>query len=386
MDEAELRYLLGLKMSGANFPQPKENDSRACRDRWVRCMHFHSVDRIPNEEFGYWDDTFVVWHTQGLPDFVTDNEKADIFFGFDRRDIAPVNIGLHPTFEYRVLEEDDQYRIIVDTEGVKGKIMKSGDSSIPQYLEFPIKTRLDFERFRERLNPETFGRYPSNWNVLVHNWKHRDYPLGINLGSLFGWIRDWMGFEGVALACHDDPKFITEMMDCITNLVMLTVQKALKEVQFDYGSIWEDMAFNQGPIISPRMFSEFMVSRYKKITDLLKQHGCDVVYVDCDGNMNELVSLWIEGGVKGMFPIEVASGTEPEKWRERFGEQVLLLGGIDKRQLAKGKKEICTELKRVQKLVRQGGYIPFVDHRVPPNVSYKDYLYYLDAKRDILGT
>ena len=26
-------------------------------------------------------------------------------------------------------------------------------------------------------------------------WENRDYPPGISVGSLFGWIRDWMGFE-----------------------------------------------------------------------------------------------------------------------------------------------------------------------------------------------
>jgi len=385
MDEQELQHLLKLKQQGKNFPGRHNPGVMTEQERWVRCMHFQSVDRVPNEEFGYWDDTFIAWHQQGLPKFIDNNDKADIYFGFDRRDTAPVQVGLYPGFEYQVLEEDEQYKIVIDAEGVKSRIMKSGDSSIPQYLEFPIKTRDDFERFKERLNPNTPGRYPDNWSELVENWKHRDYPLGLSLGSLFGWIRNWMGFEGAALACYDDPKLIHEMMECITNLVITTIERALKEVQFDFGSVWEDMAFNQGPIISPAMFREFMVPRYKRITDLLKRYGCDVVYVDCDGNMNELVGLWIEGGIRGMFPIEVAASTEPLRWREKYGEQVLLFGGINKRELAKGKKEIVAEVKRVEKLVRQGGYIPFVDHRVPPDVSYQNYLYYLEVKKDVFG-
>lgn len=385
MDERELQHLLELKEQGKNFPKINNAGTMTGRERWVRCMHFQSVDRIPNEEFGYWDDTFVAWHQQGLPKFVDDNDKADVYFGFGRRDTAPVNVGLHPTFGYQVLEEDEQYKIVIDGDGVKSRIMKSGDSSIPQYIEFPIKTRDDFERFRERLNPTAPDRYPDNWNEMVENWRHRDYPLGINLGSLFGWIRDWMGFEGVSLACYDDPQLIHEMMECITDLVVATIERSLKDVQFDFGSIWEDMAFNQGPIISPEMFREFMVPRYKRISNVLKQHGCDVVYVDCDGNMNELVGLWIQGGVRGMFPIEVAAGADPQRWREKYGEQVLLFGGVNKRELAKGKKEIVAEVKRVERLVRQGGYIPFVDHRVPPDVSYQNYLYYLEVKKDVFG-
>lgn len=174
-------------------------------------------------------------------------------------------------------------------------------------------------------------------------------------------------------------------MECITDLVVATIERSLKDVQFDFGSIWEDMAFNQGPIISPEMFRDFMVPRYKRITDVLRRHGCDVVYVDCDGNMNELVGLWIEGGVRGMFPIEIAAGADPQRWRQKYGEQVLLFGGVNKRELAKGKKEIVAEVKRVERLVRRGGYIPFVDHRVPPDVSYQNYLYYLEVKKDVIG-
>ena len=36
-------------------------------------------------------------------------------------------------------------------------------------------------------------------------------------------------------------------------------------------------------------------------------------------------------------------------------------------------------------LVARGGYIPFCDHRCPPNVPQDDYLYYLDLKREMFG-
>ena len=35
--------------------------------------------------------------------------------------------------------------------------------------------------------------------------------------------------------------------------------------------------------------------------------------------------------------------------------------------------------------VERGGYIPFCDHRCPPNVKPEDYLYYLDLKEQMFG-
>jgi uroporphyrinogen decarboxylase len=37
-------------------------------------------------------------------------------------------------------------------------------------------------------------------------------------------------------------------------------------------------------------------------------------------------------------------------------------------------------------VVWEGGYIPHADHRVPPDVSYENYLYYLNLKREMFGT
>jgi uroporphyrinogen decarboxylase len=36
-------------------------------------------------------------------------------------------------------------------------------------------------------------------------------------------------------------------------------------------------------------------------------------------------------------------------------------------------------------LVKRGGYIPFCDHRCPPDVKYENYLYYLDLKEKMFG-
>jgi len=357
------------------------------RERWLRTMHYQPVDHVPDEEFGYWDDTLRLWHKQGLPEHVRDNGAADRYFGFAPRGGVPAHLGLIPAFQPRIIEETDRHRIQVDSSGVKSIVHKDGSSSIPKYLEFPIKTRADWESFKERLNPDEPKRHLSDeeWSRLKQRWANRDYPLGVGCGSLFGWIRDWMGFESASIACAEDPDWVEEMMEHITNLVVRVIERPLREVQVDFAAFWEDMCFNKGPIISPRMFKQMMVPRYKRITDLLKRHGVDVVYVDCDGNINELVELWLEGGVNCMFPMEVRAGSDPVAIRRRFGKSVLMMGGVNKLRLAEGPAAIRAEIRRIEPVVEEGGYIPHVDHRVPPDVSYQDYLYYLRVKREAFG-
>jgi len=355
------------------------------KERFLRTMRFQPVDHVPDEEFGYWGETLTAWQAQGLPSHVNSNETADEYFGFAPKVYTPINIGMIPAFEYQVLEEDDRHRTIIDEGGVKCVVHKDGASSIPKHLKFPIETRQDWEDFRKRIDPDTPGRYPADWDEVRDQLNGSDMPVGVWAGSLFGWIRNWMGFENVSYMCADDPGLIEEIMEHLTRFFLAVLNKAVREVKCDFAMMWEDMAFNKGPIISPRLFEKLMVPRYKRITDFLKAHGCDIILVDCDGNINELVHLWLDAGVNCMFPLEVRGGSDPWPIREKYGNRVLLAGGVDKTQLIAGKDAIKKEIKRLEKLVAMGGFIPHVDHRCPPDVTYENYLYYLDLKRDTFG-
>jgi len=57
---------------------------------------------------------------------------------------------------------------------------------------------------------------------------------------------------------------------------------------------------------------------------------------------------------------------DPVSLRKKYGKNLALSGGIDKRPLTKDKKAIEQELiNEVPYLVEQGGYIPTIDHAVP---------------------
>ena len=169
------------------------------------------------------------------------------------------------------------------------------------------------------------------------------------------------------------------------NSVTLQASHAVREVKFGCAAMWEDMCFNHGPMLQPKYFEKWMVPRLKRITGFLAENGCDIVYVDCDGNINELVPLWLEAGVNCMLPLEIAGGTDPVKLRKKYGHDILLVGGVDKTRLLAGKEEIKKEIQRLKPVVEDGGYIPHLDHLCPPDVTLENYLYYLQVKRDVFG-
>jgi hypothetical protein len=358
------------------------------RERWVRTMHFQAVDHVPDEEFGWWENTLTLWHEQGLPREIDTLPKGDVYFGFAPRRGVPVHEGLLPGFERNVVGERGDYLLIRDEHGATCEVHKSGRDSIPHFLDFLLKGREEWDReFKPKLDPDDPRRRPQgeSWERMKAEWKQRDYPLGIEIGSLYGWMRDWMGFERAAMMVYDDPGLVEEIMEQITQVVLRGIEWAAPQVDLDFGAGWEDMCFNAGPMISPATFEKLMVPRYRRITELLKKHGCDIVYTDCDGNINALAPLWLAAGVNCMFPVEVAAGSDPIALRDKYGKSVLLLGGVNKRALIASKEAIRREIERIEPYVGEGGWIPHVDHRVPADVTLENYRYYLALKRDTFG-
>jgi uroporphyrinogen-III decarboxylase len=346
------------------------------RERFLRTFRFQPVDRIPWWDFGFWDATLERWFGEGLPR----GANIDEYFGMDKQwRGAGVNLGLLPPFDEEVLEEDAHTRTVRDSEGVVCIKTKDG-TSIPKYIEFPVKTREDFVAMKKRYDPSDPKRYPADWEKRIEQWKTRDYPLMINCLGFFGTVRGWMGLENACMAFHDDPKWMHEMMEFIGDFIYAALQRALGSgVGFDWGHFWEDMCYNKASLISPAMFREFMLPQYKRVTGLCRRHGVEFFVVDCDGNVEELIPLWHEGGVKVMFPMEQGtSANDIFRYRKEYGKDALMIGGIDKHRIAEGRRAIEDEVDSKLPLMEEGGYIPTPDHRVPPTVSLDNYRYYVD--------
>jgi uroporphyrinogen-III decarboxylase len=356
------------------------------RERFLRTFRFKDVDRVPDFEFGFWDETIDRWHREGLPLEKRNNRDIELYLGLEGWDCGewlPVRTGFWPPLPQRIIKEEEN-RATVD-DGMGGIYVGTvGSSSPPHYLRYPLRSREEWEQLKPFFNPDTPGRFPLNWDEIAESYRNRDYPLGISVGSLYGWLRNWMGVERISIAFYRDPDWVAEMMDTLVNLWVKVVRKALRSVQVDFTNWWEDMCYSRGPLLGIRHFEEFMVPRYKKVTDVLAEHGVKINILDCDGDVTLLVPGWLEGGINCMFPLETRF-TDICRLREKFGHCVLLLGNVDKRALVFGEKATDKELERLTPVLEDGGFIPLVDHRCPPEVSYKTYRYYLKKKRAWIG-
>jgi uroporphyrinogen-III decarboxylase len=382
------------------------------RERFLATMRYQPVDRCPLWEWHYLEDTVERWRSEGLPPNVALSAESAAhpataagglrdepisvarYFDLDPGQpycqgtlaYVPVNTGMLPPFPLQILEEDERTQLLVDEEGVTKQILKHIVPAMPRFLDFPVKTREDWASMKLRYGPAAPERYPeaADWAAFKADTAERDCPVGLIFDGYFGRLRRWMGLEGLLYTLYDDPKLIEEMCEFHTEFILQTIERGLREVEVDYANIWEDMAYKNGPLMSPRHVRQYMLPGYTRIVDLLHKYGVDVIFVDSDGNLDLLIPIWLEAGINGVWPLEVAAGMDARALREQYGRDLLLVGGIDKRELSKGREQVCAEVMRqVPYLIESGGYIPTVDHSVPPDVPLENYVYFRELLADL---
>ena len=357
-----------------------------------------------------WADTLDEWIKQGAPESIRTQEGLNEYFGFEhlhglqeiisehnRSDLKAIasaqSLGAYhvtppvmPVFEIKVIREDERHRVETTYGGSLVEVSKEHPWRMPKYLDRPVKDRATWNEYKKRLDPHTPERWPSPWNEYVKQRNSEDVPTMLLLEGFFGVLREWTGLEQLLFMFYDDPNLIEDMMDQVLYLDLEVAKRVVKDMKIDCVRFWEDMAYKSGPLISPAMFRKYEMPRYRQVTDFLRSQGVDILHVDSDGNIDELIPLWMEVGVNFPWPFEVASRMDGAVWRKKYGKDIIIGGNIDKRVFAKGKDAIHEEvMSKVPYLVETGGYFPCLDHVVPPDVPLEGFRYYINLLREIAG-
>jgi len=368
------------------------------RENIMAILNYKPYDKFPIVHFGYWNETLEKWGEEGhIPkdyhklwyDTGEVDKELEKILGFDFNWCVTFGGGadLNPCFEPKVLKEfPDGSRHQMQGDGVV-VYMGTELSSIPTEISHTLIDRKSYEEhYKPKLIP---SKSRINFEYLENLKKdvNPENPRGLHLGSLFGTIRNWIGVEMSAYMYADDEELFTEIIDDMANLSYEQAKMVLETgATFDYGHFWEDICFKNGPLISPAVFEEKFSHHYKRITDLLKQYGIDIVSLDCDGCIDALLPIWLKNGVNTMFPIEVGTWDACiAQWREKYGKDLRGVGGMNKVVFAQEREDIDREVDRLKKLIDLGGYIPCPDHRIAPDAKFDNVKYYTYRMREVLN-
>jgi len=311
------------------------------RQRFQETMRYGRPDRVPYFEEGIRREVLKAWQRQGLaPD-------ADLSQMFPSDQHEEIQVDLEP---------------------------------LPKLKRWPT-SRAELEAFRRHLDPDDPRRLLSKWSKRIRAWQRRDHVLMLRVHRGFFLsmgVHDWRRFTEVVRLLIEDPQFVREAMAIQGEFAAGLAERVLQEVEVDGVVFTEPIGGNDRPLISPRMYEEFVLTSYKPVFDVLGRYGVETIVFRTFANARILIPSILKWGFTCLWACEVnIEAMDYRDLRREFGRDLRLIGGIDLDALRRDKDAIRREVEeKVPPLVADGGYVPLADGRVRADVPFENYVYY----------
>ena len=314
------------------------------RERFRSTMALEPLDRLPAIEWaGWWDQTLDRWHAEDLPEALTDAFEIRTYWGLD------------PYLQCWI--------------GATGPQCPQPESRYGGL----VSTQAEYEALLPHLYPEDAFR-TQLVKDLPSASRRQDAVIWVSLEGFFWFARKLLGVERHLCAFYDHPKLMHRINQDLLAFNLRVFQEACAELSPAFMTFAEDMSYNHGPMISRDLFYEFMAPYYREILPAIKAQGT-VPFVDTDGNVTDLVLWFLDVGMEGFLPLEHQAHVDVAALRESY-PSLKMIGAYDKMAMSQGEQAMRAEWERLLPVMRQGGFIPAVDHQTPPQVSMADYRTY----------
>ena len=335
------------------------------KERFLRMYQHKEADRIPIIDTP-WAGTLRRWHAEGLP-------KCDWTTYFDIDKTAEIGCDNSPRYPYTVLEETPEYIIYKTSWGATQKSWKLEDST-PEFIDFKVK---DAEAWKDAKARMTYTEDRVDWGRLKNNydqWVAEGRWITGNFWFGFDVTHSWMvGTENLLMAMCEDPDWVMDMFDTYLNLDLECFNRIWDAgYHFDCITWPDDMGYKNSLFFSNEMYRELLKPFHKKAADWAHERGIYVHLHSC-GDVMDRVDDLVEIGIDALNPLEVKAGMRPLELKEKYGDKLVLHGGINA-VLWDDREAILAEIRKyVPKLKENGGYIFSSDHSIPNSVSLENF-------------
>ena len=346
------------------------------RERFRTALRRRQPDRVPRMELSYWPDTLTRWRQEGMP---AEASPAELF---DLDPVVCLSLDNSLRLPADTLEETADWVLERDADGVVYKRW-TNDYGPPCAVDFLIETRSDWDRYRQRLQPDP-ARISDAVRRAIAGAAQAGQFCTIDPGEPVWWVLRTLGMEGALLTLAADPEFFADMLDRQAALGLQMMRQLLAE-GFRPDAVWfsADLCYRNGMLFSPASYRRHMMRHHREFARLC--HDNDMfLLLHCDGDVREFIPLLIEVGFDGIEPLEARAGNDVRDLKARHGDRISFFGNINMDVLATGDRELIAAevVSKVEAAKIGGGYIHQSDHSVPPTVSFDSYRFAMDLARE----
>ena len=210
--------------------------------------------------------------------------------------------------------------------------------------------------------------------------------IGLFGGSLFELSQYLYRNDNFLMLLAAEPGRAHDLLERLTGLHMASLEKylALVGTYIDVIVFGDDLGMQTGPMLSPRMYREFLKPRHARLWKRAKELADVKVMLHCCGGIRPLLPDLIDAGLDTVNPVQTScAGMEVRSLKRDFGQDITFWGGGCDTQwlLAHGTVvQIREHVKQQVERLRSGGGFVFQQvHNILADVPPENIVAMLDA-------
>ena len=244
-------------------------------------------------------------------------------------------------------------------------------------IDGPIKTLEDAKHY---IPPDPQASYRlGNMPAYVQRFKGEKAVIWCQRAE-FMWAADLMRLDNLLVSFLEDKSLAHEVLEIVTEFAIALARRAIREGA-DVVMLGDDYAYNSGPMMSPKVFKEFIQPNLSRVVRAVKEEGAFCVK-HSDGNLWPILDMIVETGVDAINPLEPVAGMDIAEVKKKYGHLVCLIGNIDcGNLLSHGTKEevVSTVKDTLLKAAPGGGYIMSSSNTIHSSVNPENYKAMINA-------
>lgn len=135
-----------------------------------------------------------------------------------------------------------------------------------------------------------------------------------------------MGFSEGLCAIYEEREEVEALMDYMLEHSLYITKNLIHYYRPNGYYLLDDTATKLNPFISPDLFEELLVPRYKKCLDIARDAGIPIFYHNC-GRCEDLMPSMVEIGVGVWDPAQTMNNLPEIK--KKFGRKLVINGGFE---------------------------------------------------------
>ncbi len=269
------------------------------------------------------------------------------------------------------------------------------DNEFGSYDEYAGHPLADAETVGDVLNWDWPS--PDDWDVSevraqCERWQAPvRYHLRYEVGGIFEWSWGLRGFERFLLDLIEQPEIACAIMDRFTDIYIENTLRVIEAAGglLDMVYTYDDVGIQSGPLLSPRMWREFILPRHQRLNAAIRSAGYPVkiMYHSCGAIYPFIAAFVDEMGIDVLNPLQPrAAGMDMARIKAEFGDRLAFHGAVDIQQtLPFGTpEEVQAEVQeRCCVLGRGGGYICASAHYIQADTPLENIIAMYTAPREI---